>query len=241
MLFAISDLHLSLGGNKPMDIFGEQWDNHHLKIRENWCNTVKDNDTVILGGDLSWALKLEETGEDFNFVHNLPGKKVLIKGNHDYWWQSYAKVNKALPESIFALQNNYFLYERDIAICGTRGWTAPGTENFGDHDQKIYLRELNRLELSLTDAREDGYSKIVVALHYPPFTPQGKETGFVEIMRKFGVKICLYGHLHGMEEKRVVQGDIDRIRYYFISCDYLNFSPLLLDLNVFDTNGNFAR
>jgi predicted phosphohydrolase len=234
MLFAISDLHLSLGGEKPMDIFGEQWEDHHLKIKNNWGNIVKENDTVILGGDLSWALKLEEAEEDFNFIHSLPGKKVLFKGNHDYWWQSYAKVNKALPESVYAVQNNYFLYEGRIALCGTRGWMAPGAENYGEQDEKIYRRELTRLELSLTQAQKDGCREFVVTLHYPPFTPQGKETGFIEIMREFGVKICLYGHLHGAEGQRVFQGEKDNIRYYFVSCDFLNFAPLFIDLSIFD-------
>ncbi|NMB40626.1 MAG: serine/threonine protein phosphatase [Firmicutes bacterium] len=217
-----------------MDIFGEQWIDHHLKIEENWRRTVKDDDTVILGGDLSWALKLEEAEEDLNYIHSLPGKKVLFKGNHDYWWQSYAKVKEALPENVFAVQNNYFPYEGGIALCGTRGWIVPGTENFSEHDEKIYKRELNRLKLSLTEALKDGYRKFIVTLHYPPFTPWGEETGFVEIMRDFDVKICLYGHLHGVDEQKVVQGEIGPIRYYFTSCDYLQFSPIAIDVSVFD-------
>jgi predicted phosphohydrolase len=234
MLWAISDLHLSLGGEKPMDIFGEQWEDHHLKIKENWQKSVENGDTVILGGDLSWALKLEEAGEDFNFIHGLPGRKVLFKGNHDYWWQSYAKVNKALPAGICAVQNNYFLYEGRIALCGTRGWTAPGGENYTSQDEKIYRRELMRLEMSLSRAQKDGYSDFIVTLHYPPFTLQGKETGFVDIMRQYNVKICLYGHLHGVDQQRVFQGERDRIMFYFISCDFLKFDPLLIDLSIFE-------
>ena len=232
MLFAISDLHLSLSGDKPMDIFGEKWEGHHLKVKENWERLVDDSDTVILGGDLSWAMRLEEAEQDFHFIHNLPGKKVLFKGNHDYWWQSYAKVKKALPDSIYAIQNNYYPYGDGIALCGTRGWTAPGAENYSEQDEKIYRRELARLELSLTEAQKGGCRKFVVTLHYPPFAPQGRETGFTEIMKEFGVKICLYGHLHGAEGQRVFQGEKDGIRYHFISCDFLNFTPLLIDLSI---------
>lgn len=234
LLFAISDLHLSLGADKPMDIFGEHWKGHHLKIKRHWERMVSADDTVILGGDLSWAMKLEEAEKDLYFIHSLPGRKILFKGNHDYWWQSYAQVKKALPESIYAVQNNYFLYEDNIALCGTRGWTAPGGESDGEHDEKIYRRELMRLKMSLTQAYNDGCRKFVVTLHYPPFTPGGEETGFIDIMKEFGVKICLYGHLHGAEEHQIVQGEKGGIRFYFVSCDFLNFKPLLIDLSIFE-------
>jgi len=232
-LFAISDLHLSLGSEKPMDIFGEHWKDHHLKLKENWEASVDADDTVILGGDLSWAMKLEEARDDFNFVHSLPGKKVIFKGNHDYWWQSYAKVNEALPESIRAVQNNYFLYDDRIAICGTRGWMLPGGDNFSEQDRKVYKRELGRLELSLKKAESDGYNNIIAVFHYPPFTFNREEDGFTAIMRQFNVKICLYGHLHGADHQRAFSGEKDGIRYYFASSDYLKFNPLPIDLSIF--------
>jgi len=228
-LFAISDLHLSLGGEKPMDIFGSEWADHHLKIKENWGKIVSDDDVVILGGDLCWAMKLEDAQQDFAFVHQLPGKKVLFKGNHDYWWQSYSKVVRALPESLYAVQNNYFAYENGIAICGTRGWTIPG-EHSTELDGKIFKREKLRLELSLGQAQNDGYEKFIVTLHYPPFIRYEEDEGFAKIMKKYNVKICLYGHLHGADHQRAYTGEKEGINYYFISCDYLGFKPLRLDL-----------
>jgi predicted phosphohydrolase len=228
MIYAISDLHLSLGGEKPMDIFGSQWRNHHLKLQENWLKTVAGDDTVIIGGDLSWALRLEEAHEDFNFLHQLPGKKVLFRGNHDYWWQSYSKVKKTLPSSMQAVQNNYVAYQDRIALCGTRGWTAPGGENYTAQDEKIYLRELLRLRLSLTRAQEDGFGEFIVTLHYPPFTSRGEDTGFIAIMQEFAVRLCLYGHLHGVDQQKVWQGEREGITYFFTAADFLNFNPLLI-------------
>lgn len=229
-LFAISDLHLSLSGEKPMNIFGTFWQDHHLKLKENWESTVGKEDTVILGGDLSWAMKLDEAAADFQFVDALPGRKVLFKGNHDYWWQSYSKVKEALPKSMIPVQNNYVPFNEDIALCGTRGWTIPSLQGTTQQDEKIYRRELMRLELSLESARKDGFSAFIVTLHYPPFSPSMGDTGFTEIMQRYGVKMCLYGHLHGKDHCWAFTGFRDGISYYFISSDYLIFSPLLLDI-----------
>ena len=232
-LFAISDLHLSLGGEKPMNIFGEHWQDHHLKLKKNWEAAVTAEDVVVLGGDLSWALKLEEAREDFAFVDSLPGQKVLFKGNHDYWWQSYAKVKAALPESMYALQNNYHPFADRIALCGTRGWSVPAQGKSGQDDEKVYNRELLRLEMSLKNARQDGYEDIIVTLHYPPFSNRRAGSGFVEIMKSFEVKICLYGHLHGEDHAKAVEGEVDGITYYLTACDYLFFKPRPIDLSVF--------
>lgn len=228
MIYAISDLHLSLGGEKPMDIFGIKWQDHHLKLRENWLKSVREDDTVIIGGDFSWALKLEEAREDFDFVHQLPGRKVLFKGNHDYWWQSYSKVKKALPSSMQAVQNNYIAYRGRLALCGTRGWTTPGGENYTVKDEKIYQRELIRLRLSLEKARQDGFEEFVVTLHYPPFTSRGEDTGFIAIMQEYAVRLCLYGHLHGEDQQNVFQGERDAISYCFVAADFLDFVPRLI-------------
>jgi predicted phosphohydrolase len=228
-LYAISDLHLSLSGEKPMDVFGAPWENHHLKLKQNWESIVGRDDTVILGGDLSWAMKLEEAAADFQFIDALPGSKVLFKGNHDYWWQSFSKVKAVLPKSMTPVQNNYVPYNDNIALCGTRGWTIPSAREGAGDDEKIYKRELIRLELSLEAARKDGFSRFIVTLHYPPFSFSLEDSGFTGIMQRYGVRICLYGHLHGRDHSRAFTGARDGIRYYFISSDYLNFSPLLID------------
>jgi len=228
-LFAISDLHLSLSGEKPMDVFGGFWKDHHLILKQNWERTVGKEDTVILGGDLSWAMKLEEAVLDFQFVDTLPGTKVLFKGNHDYWWQSFSKVKEALPKSMIPVQNNYVLFNRNVALCGTRGWTYPDAPVCSAQDEKIYRRELMRLELSLETARKDGFSTFIVTLHYPPFSSSLEDTGFTEIMHRYGVKVCLYGHLHGRDHCRAFSGVREGISYYFIASDYLKFSPLLID------------
>ena len=225
-LFAISDLHLSLKGDKPMDVFGDRWEQHHLKLQKNWMEVVGDGDTVIIGGDISWALKLDEAVEDFQFIHALPGRKIFFKGNHDYWWQSYAKVKKALPRSICAVQNNYCSYENKIAICGTRGWNTPGSTNFSEQDERVYQRELIRLELSFSRAKKYGFEQSVAVLHYPPFGPDLEDSEFVSIMHKYNVKTCLYGHLHGEDHCRAFMGEKDGITYYFTASDYLEFRPL---------------
>jgi predicted phosphohydrolase len=230
-LFAISDLHLSLSGEKPMYVFGDAWQDHHLKLKENWERIVSHDDTVLLGGDLSWAMKLEDAAPDFQFIDALPGQKILLKGNHDYWWQSLTKIKKALPPGMIPLQNDYLLLDENIALCGTRGWTYPAPPCDTEHDKKIYNRELIRLELSLEAAGKENPSAIIVTLHYPPFTSALADTGFTEIMRRYNVKACLYGHLHGPDQSRAFIGMRDGIRYHFISADYLNFSPLLIDVN----------
>ena len=229
-LFAISDLHLSLSGEKPMYVFGDAWKDHHIKLKENWEKNVNHDDTILLGGDISWAMKLEDAALDFQFIDALPGKKILLKGNHDYWWQSLAKVKKALPPSMIPIQNDYLVFENDIALCGTRGWTYPAPLWDTEHDKKVYNRELIRLELSLEAASKEKLSAIIVTLHYPPFTPSLADTGFTEIMRRYDVKICLYGHLHGPDQSRAFIGTRDGIRYHFVAADYLNFSPLPIDL-----------
>lgn len=235
-LFAISDLHLALQVEKPMDVFGADWKNHHDKIAHHWRNTISENDTIVISGDISWAMKLAEAADDLNFIDALPGKKVMIKGNHDYWWESYTKIKKALPESIVALQNNHYPYDNDygIAICGTRGWQVPSQSSANDyeHDQKIFRRELHRLELSLNSAWQAGYNHPVVALHYPPIINKKPEQQLMEIMQLYNVKICLYGHLHGKDHAFAYTGCKNGIRFFFTACDYLNFKPLKIDTTI---------
>lgn len=227
-IFAISDLHLSFSSEKPMDVFGPEWENHDKKIRENWIRLITPEDIVILPGDLSWGLKLNEAMADFSWVHRLPGRKLLFKGNHDLWWSTPSKLN-ALYEDMLFLQNTYFA-AGDIAVCGTRGWRLPQTSSgWTDHDDKIYAREQLRLRMSLEAARKDGYHRIIAAMHYPPAENKNLKNGFTEIIREFEVELVVYGHLHGSyAHHSAFNGKIGRTMYRLVSCDYLNFSPVLL-------------
>lgn len=229
-IYAIADLHLSLAQDKPMSIFGPRWERHEEKIRENWHLTVGNDDTVLICGDHSWALKLEEAVADLNFIGGLPGRKILIKGNHDLWWQSKSKIQKYLPAEMLLLQNNHFEVE-GVAICGTRGWVCPNDDNFTQHDVKIYHRELGRLENSLQSATRASREKIIVMLHYPPFNSKREPSGFVEIMERYGVRRCVYGHLHADSQRLAVTGCRNGITYDLVACDYTNFAPVLISDN----------
>lgn len=222
-LFTISDFHLSLNQVKPMNVFGANWLNHEDKIKENWLNTVTEEDTVLIPGDLSWSMKIDDGIEDLGWVHALPGKKIFVKGNHDYWWASYSKIS-ALYEDIKFIQNNHFEYG-DYAICGTRGWICPSNDSFTTHDRKIYSREIGRLKLSLDSARKKGYEKIIVMLHYPPTNERFDTSGFVELINEYNVEKVIYGHLHGPFNYKVLEGYIGDTEYILASCDYLDFMP----------------
>lgn len=230
-IYAISDLHLSFGTDKPMNVFGDNWENHSDKIKENWLKTVKDEDTVILPGDLSWGMTFEEAKLDFKYLNDLPGRKILLKGNHDYWWGTTNKINLFLKENGFKnidiLYNNSYLIENKI-ICGTRGWTI--SDNSED-DEKILKREILRLEMSLKDGiKKYGEDKeIIVCMHYPPTNEIFKDNSeFMKIMKKYNVKKCIYGHLHGEAHKEAVQGNIGGILVQLVSCDYTNFNLISL-------------
>ena len=227
-IFAISDLHLSFNTNKPMDIFG--WKDYEKKIEEDWKKKVKENDLVILGGDFSWSMKLEDTYKDFNFIHKLPGKKLLLKGNHDYWWSTLTRMRKYIKEIEFNdidfIYNNSYEFENKI-ICGTRGWNFSDIQ---DDDEKIYNREKQRLELSLKDGicKYGKNKKIIVCMHYPPLKSD-EISDFVRIMEKYNVEKCLYGHLHGPSHRFVVENTIDNIEYIMISCDYTQFKLIKIN------------
>ena len=223
-IYTISDLHLSLGMNKPMDIFGDNWENHHEKVRKNWIEKVKEEDLVLLPGDFSWAMYLEDTKQDFEYLSELPGTKLLLKGNHDYWWESLTKMRSFLEENNYKnidfIYNNSYLWE-DKIIVGTRGWSE-----LEEHAEKIIRRENLRLDLSL----KDGISKygedkeIIVCMHYPPFNGYDKlELNLIKTMKKYNVKTCIYGHIHGESGKDAVQGEINGIRYIMASSDQTNF------------------
>jgi predicted phosphohydrolase len=227
-LFAISDLHLSLSGAKPMDRFGEIWERHWEKVERHWRNLVGEQDVVLLPGDHSWAMRLEEARPDLEFIQSLPGRKILVRGNHDYWWHSIRQLRRAFPGLTF-LQNDAILLD-GVGICGTRGWLLPGSEGFAEaQDEKIYLREVERLRLSLS-ALPSGARHRVAMLHYPPLLPHLRDTGFTELLERYEVEICVYGHLHKTHRVNPFRGQHRGVSYYVVSCDLIDFCPLRLPL-----------
>ena len=225
-IWALADLHLSHDQPKPMDIFGKAWEDHVEKIAFNWRRLVREDDLVIVPGDISWAMDLAGARADLDWLAALPGGKLLVRGNHDYWWSSISKVRAALPPGVAALQNDHFVFG-DWAICGTRGWLCPGDEGFGgEHDQKIYRRELGRLQLSLESAVKAKQSRLIAALHYPPFERWTGPSGFTELLECYGVKHCLYGHIHDPSRERVFQGERGGVCYRFVASDGVDFTPV---------------
>lgn len=222
-IYAISDLHLSFNTNKPMDIFG--WNDYEEKISQDWRTNVKEEDLVLLPGDFSWEMKLENTYKDFQFINNLPGKKLLLKGNHDLWWTTLKKMREFLKEKEFNnidfIYNNSYEFENHI-IAGTRGWNLV-SENIDD--KKIKDRELLRLENSILDGiQKYGEDKpIIVCMHYPPLLKDLKNNEFTRILEKYNVKYCLYGHLHGKSHINVFDGIYNNVNYKMVSCDYTGF------------------
>lgn len=221
-LYAIGDLHFGKAVDKPMDKFGENWENHREKIIINWKNTVNEDDTVLIVGDISWGINLKEAIPDLDDIHNLPGRKILVKGNHDYWWGTISKLNKLYDDMSF-LQNNYYKYE-DYAICGTRGWLCPNEVKFSDDDEKIYKREIERLKLSINSAKKDGIEKIIIITHYPPTNDKLEESYFTDVYQQYNIEKVIYGHLHGKESfKAGLVGERDGTSYHLVSCDYTEF------------------
>lgn len=230
-IFVIGDLHLSFNNPKPMDIFGENWAGHEEKVRSNWIENVKEDDLVILPGDFSWETYLVDTKQDFDYLNNLPGQKLLLKGNHDYWWTTVTNMKNFLNENNYTnidfLYNNSYEFENKI-ICGTRGWSIID-ENA---DEKLINRELIRLEISLQDGiNKYGTDKeLIVFMHYPPITKakivSEEEMKFVELMKKYNVKRCYYGHLHGASISDAVEGNIEGIEFKLVSADGLDFKLL---------------
>lgn len=230
-IYAISDLHLSFNEDKPMDIFGNNWENHQEKIKDNWEKTVKQDDLVLLPGDFCWSMYLQDAYKAFEYLEKLPGKKLLLKGNHDYWWTTITKMRNYLQgnnfNSIDFIYNNSYEFENYI-ICGTRGWMISETDS---ENKKILNRELERLKLSLEHAKSNFNlegKKVIVCMHYPPIK-EDNISEFVQIMKKYKVKICLYGHLHGNAQKEVKEGVIDKIDFKMVSCDYTNFKLIKID------------
>lgn len=222
-LYAIGDLHLSLGADKPMDIFGGNWLGYMDKLRQG-LSVIGPADTTVLLGDLSWALDLEGAKEDFRFLNEIPGRKIILKGNHDYWWNTVTKFQRFCQENSFSdlhiLNNNHFEYE-GVAICGTRGWFFE-EEKSGEHDEKVFRRELLRLEASLQSA---GELPKLVFLHYPPRYRGYQCPEILELLTKYGVRACYYGHLHGASHGLAMEGVWDGVEFRLVSADKLDFQP----------------
>lgn len=222
-LFAIGDLHLSHASDKPMDVFGPAWDDHAARIGESWRNTVAEDDVVLIPGDISWAMQLDEARADIDFIAALPGKKILMRGNHDYWWASLAKVRAVLPRGIYALQNDAIDLGGAV-IAGSRGWMCPGSSGFEpETDKKIYDREAIRLGMSLERAGEGR--RIIAMLHYPPFNEKRNSSAFTDLFEKHGVEHVVYGHLHGKSCRNAFEGVREGITYTLCSADHLGFAP----------------
>ncbi len=225
-LFCIGDPHLSLGCDKPMDIF-KGWEGYLPKLEKNWQQQVTNEDTVVLAGDISWAMKLEHCLEDFQFLESLPGRKIIVKGNHDLWWTTLSKMNTFLAEhslhSLSFLHNNCY-FVGDFALCGTRGWMS---EKLQGHDAKMIQREALRLEASLEVAMQQNASaERLVFLHYPPFFSGQAADALVDVMQKYNVKRCFYGHLHSTSMRFATQGVVNGIDYTLVSADNLEFCLL---------------
>lgn len=225
-LYAIGDLHLCLGAQKPMDIFGGAWVGYMDKLKKS-LSVIQPNDTTVLLGDLSWALDLQEAFDDFSFINEIPGRKIILKGNHDYWWSTASKFYSFCEENGFSdqfiLNNNHYEYD-GWAICGTRGWFYE-EEKSGAHDEKVFKRELLRLEASLKSA---GDLPKIVFLHYPPRYKGYECPEILELMKQYGVSRCFYGHLHGQSHGLAMEGLWDGIEYKLVSADKLDFRPYLV-------------
>lgn len=219
-IFSISDLHLDIFNTKPMDIFGPVWQNYLDKIIADWNEKVSEDDVVILAGDYSWAMKLEDVEKDFEFLGELKGKKIIIRGNHDYWWSSLSKVRAVLPEGVYALQNDAIKIG-DYIFCGNRGWLIPEGKQNTVENQKIYAREVIRAELSLKAAKalQTNGEKIVFITHYPPFNNKVESSEYTRLIEENGVSIVVFGHLHGYVNPSMLYNEINGVKYYLTSCD----------------------
>lgn len=228
-IYALADLHLSFGTDKPMDVFGEAWGNYTEKIYENWQSIVREDDTVIIPGDISWATYIEDAREDFKFIDGLNGKKIIIKGNHDYWWTTLSKMNKFLKENAFdsiTILNNTAVACEDAAICGTRGWWV--RQDMTEEDIRILDREKLRLIMSIEAAARLKKERIIVGLHYPPIDITGEHREFMEILKEYKVDTCVYGHLHSYSHNTAVCGEVEGVNLKLVSGDFVKFAPILV-------------
>ncbi|MBE5752244.1 MAG: serine/threonine protein phosphatase [Clostridiales bacterium] len=223
-VYAISDLHLSTVSPKPMDIFGGNWEGHFEKIKADWQEKVKDDDVVLIAGDISWAMKLDDARADLNALSALKGKKVFIRGNHDFWWNGISKVRAAAPNDSFVFLQTGAIKIGEFVFVGSRGWTCPGSADYTEQDQKLYLREAERFSLAFQEAEKlktDG-DKLVALIHYPPFNAKGEDSLFTKLFEEKGVDKAVFGHIHGLPyfPLKTVRGGVE---YILTSCDKVAF------------------
>ena len=219
-VYSISDLHLSINSNKPMDIFGPVWENYLEDIEKSWNELVTDDDIVLIAGDISWAMRFEDAIPDLNYIASLKGHKIIIRGNHDYWWKGISNLRADLPPKVYALQNDAMKIG-NVVVCGSRGWVVPEVEHKTPEDEKIYNREAIRLELSLKSAqhlREPG-DTVICMMHYPPFNSNLEDSAYTSLMEQYGVDFAVYGHLHNYDKKQKLVVNKNNIKYYLTSCD----------------------
>ncbi len=231
-VFAIGDLHLEGGTGKTMDRFGENWHDHDRKIFDAWERVGTDDDLLLLVGDISWAMRFEAARPDLDRIGQMKGIKIMLKGNHDYWWQSPAKMERALDPSIKILQASSTIVNR-VAVAATRGWMCPGDSYFKEQDFKIYEREVGRLRLALEPLkkRRGEFDSLIVAMHYPPVNDKHEPCGFTELIDEYAPDVCVYGHLHGESIKTALTGLRGRTRYCLVSADAVGFAPAEIKLN----------
>ena len=234
-IFTLADLHLSFKVDKPMEKFGDNWQDHDKKIENNWKEVVSAEDIVVIPGDISWAMLADDAVPDLAFIHSLPGRKIILKGNHDYWWQTAAKNRKLVEENGFSsieflYNSSIYIEEMNISLCGTRGWHCPGgTEEYSENDEKTYLREGERLKLSLAAAKPD--SEIICFMHFPPFNQHYEKSIFTDIIEENNIRQCFYGHLHSYSIQSALNGKLPGggdCEYRLVSADAVNFNPVLI-------------
>ncbi|RYD03313.1 hypothetical protein N752_21005 [Desulforamulus aquiferis] len=211
---------------KPMDIFNNEWHQHHRKIYENWHDIITNEDIILMPGDLSWATKPEEVSNDVDYLGKLPGTVLMVPGNHDYWWQGISKTRKLVPHNVRLIQNDHILIQ-DIAICGTRGWTCPNSFQFTEQDEKIYNRELIRLENSLSSIK-GKHREIIAMMHFMPTNEQHDKSGFIDLFLKYGVDRVVYGHLHDRARNYRLPDELWGLKFHLVSADFVNFRPILI-------------
>lgn len=222
-IYAIGDLHMPGSMDKSMDLFGAHWENHFDRIKENWIATAREQDIILIPGDISWAMRLEDAQADLEAIGQLPGTKIMIRGNHDYWWKGLTRIREKLPMRMHVLQHDA-LAIGEFLFAGSRGWERPGSEAGDGEAEKIYQRELIRLEMSLQHARKLNEEKRLIALcHYPPTDSAGNETPVTALMARYDVSDVVYGHLHGYACSGAFSGEVSGIRYHCVSCDCVNF------------------